>query len=255
MEEIRTEKMDTDKNHFVVMSNDLARGKSAMDINSAKLLRLLIMQSKYDDSGFFPYSIKIIDLAELLKIDPSNLYRNIQEKCIALLQSVVLIGDGNPKHKWKAFQWVTRCSYDPSDGCITIQLHDDLKPYILQLRKNYIQYELINILMMKSFYSIRIYELISIHSRNKAYANKIEKVYLSVEEIRKSTDTEKKYEKISDFRKNVIDVAVKELNAREFGFQVIYTTVKTGRKITGFEFTLYSIGNPDFWDERSAEDQ
>lgn len=231
--------MNTNPESFVVMSNDLVKGKSALSLNSAKLLRLTIMQSIVSDNEFKPYKISIQDFADFLDIAPDNLYRDIQDICVQLLKEVVLIGDGNPKHKWSAFQWVTRCGYD--NGTITIQLHDDMKPYILNLKKCYTQYEIDNILYLKSMHALRVYELIKMEMRNaKIYCENEKKVYISMEQLRIATNTEKKYKENKDFTKRVIKVACDEINEKPFGVKITYDYHKEGRKIIGYDFTIKS---------------
>jgi len=229
--------MNTKPENFVVMSNDLVKGKSALSLNSAKLLRLTIMQSVVNENEFKPYKIGIQDFADFLDIASGNLYRDAQTICVQLLKEVVLIGDGNPKHKWNAFQWVTRCGYN--NGTITIQLHDDMKPYILNLKKCYTQYEIDNILYLKSMHALRVYELIKMEMRNfKVFEDKETEIYLSMEQLRIATGTEKKYEKSNDFTKRVIKVACDEINERPFGVKITYDYHKEGRKIIGYDFLI-----------------
>lgn len=232
-------KMNTNPNNFVCMDNNLLKGKSALSLNSAKLIRLTIMQCVVGDSEFKPYKISIQDFADFLDIDSSNLYKEAQNICIQLLKEVVIIGDGNPKHKWKAFQWVTRCSYD--NGYIYIQLHDDMKPYVLNLKQCYTQYEIENIMTLKSAHALRVYELIKMEMRNeKVFAEKEKNVYLSLETLRIATNTEKKYKNTNDFTKKVIEVAVREINEKPFGVNIEYNYRKEGRRIVGYEFNIKS---------------
>lgn len=246
IEQIIPVHMDTNDDHFVVMKNELilgegkSRGKnvSGLSLNAIKLLRLTIMQCAKSDIGFKPYKISVKELSQLLKIDSSNLYKDIQDICVNLLGEIVLVGDGNPKHKWKAFQWVTKCEYD-GNGVITIQLHNDMKPYILGLKSNYTQYEINGILDLKSTYAIRMYELIKMELKNfKVYADRKKTIYLSSETIRKATGTTNKYRKANDLKKRVIDIACNEINKQPFGIRVTYDYVKESRTIVGYNFTV-----------------
>lgn len=240
--------MDTDESHYVVMKNELilgegkANGKSVsgLSLNALKLLRLTIMQCIKSDNKFNIYQISIKEFAKLLNIDSSNLYKEIQNICINLLSEVVLVGDGNPKHSWKAFQWVTKCEYD-GNGIITIQLHDDMKPYILGLKKHYTQYEINGILYLKSIYSLRLYELIKMELKNySVYADREKNVYLSCDTLRKATGTITKYKKANDFKRHVIDVSINEINNKPFGIIIDYKYEKSNKKIVGYNFTIKS---------------
>ena len=235
-------RINSDTSLKVVMHNDLIRSKSELSLNEIKLLRLTIMQIMKGDMDFMTYEIPIVELAKLLNIDNHNLYRDIQDMCIHLLKEVVLIGDGNPRHKWNAFQWVSSCKYN--DGMITIRLHDDLKPYLLELKGLYTQYLLEDVLMLKSVYSIRIYELIREAMRGKSYhADNVVSVELSMAMIRKATNTETLYKRYSSFQTYVIDKAMNEINEK-LNMHIDYQTVKEQRKIVGFIFTISSKWNP-----------
>lgn len=225
----------------VVMSNDLIKGKSNLSLNELKLLRLTIMQIIAEDKDLMTYQVKIMDLAKMLEISRQNLYTDVMEMCKHLLQEIVYIGDGNPKHKWKMYQWCSTCEYD--EGIITIKLHEKLKPHLIQLKQHYTQYMLQDILMLKTVYAVRIYELIREEMKNqKVYADKTAEISLDLETIRKATNTENKYEKISMFRARVLNSAIEEINDK-LGYYVTYTPVKCSRRIIGFKFKIESKNN------------
>lgn len=224
--------------NMVVMNNDLIKGKSELSLNEIKLLRLAIMQIVKDDSDFQTYRVKITDLAKTLAISQDNLYRDVQTICEHLLSELVYIGDGNPKHKWRMFQWCSCCSYE--NGIITIKLHENLKPYLIGLNELYTQYVLQDILVLKSVYAIRIYELIRQETKyQKIYSSMSANVYLSIETIRKATNTEKKYTRYSNFQEKIIDKAVNEINDK-LGYYITYQPVKESRKIVGYNITIKS---------------
>lgn len=230
-----------DVENQVVMSNDLIKGKSNLSLNELKLLRLTIMQVIAEDKDFMTYQIKITELVKVLDISRQNIYRDVYEMCKHLMQELVYIGDGNPKHKWKMFQWCSTCEYE--EGIITIKLHDKLKPYLIQLKKHYTQYMLADILVLKSVYAIRIYELLREGFRGqKVYADNCAIVILDVDTIRKATNTEEKYSQMGHFKVKVIDIAVKEINDK-LGYHVTYEDVKSSRKIVGFKFKIESKNN------------
>lgn len=163
------------------------------------------------------------------------------EMCKHLLQEIVCVGDGNPKHKWKMFQWCSTCEY--SNGTITIKLHDSLKPHLIQLKAHYTQYMLEDILMLKTVYAVRLYELLREEMKSqKVYADQTASVVLDIDTIRKATNTEDKYAQIGMFIQRVIDKAVSEINEKSC-YCVSYEYVKYSRKIIGFKFKIESKNN------------
>lgn len=225
----------------VVISNDLIKGRSNLSLNELKLLRLTIMQIVANDAELMTYKIKIQELAKVLNISSANLYRDIFEMCKHLLQEIVYVGDGNPKHRWKMFQWCNICEYD--DGIITIKLHERLKPYLIQLKSHYTQYMLEDILLLKSVYAVRIYELLREGFKGqKVYADVCAFVSLDIDTIRKATDTTEKYIQMGHFKAKVINTAIDEIN-RKLGYVITVEDIKKGRKIVGFHFKIESKNN------------
>ena len=232
--------MCLNEENYVVMSNDLIKGKSNLSLNELKLLRMTIMQVMKEDTDFLTYQVSIVELAKSLGIARQNLYVEVMEMCKHLMQEIVFIGDGNPKHKWEMFQWCSKCRYN--DGIITIKLHEDLKPYLLELKKHYTQYVLQDILLLKTVYSVRMYELIVEEMKSRVYADKIATVELSIDTIRKATNTEDKYEQTAMLKVRVIDSSIAEINEK-LGYHITYVPIKRSRKIVGYRFTVESKNN------------
>lgn len=230
--------MNLNSDNSVVMSNYLIRSKSNLSLNEIKILRLAIMQVIKEDKDLLTYKVNITELADLLKIDRHGIYQEIDKITTSLLKEIVYIGDGNPKHKWEKYQWCSLCKYDA--GVLTIKLHENLKPHLIQLSKFYTQYILEDILFLKSIYSIRVYELIRDEMKNgKVYADKSVMIYLPLERIRKATGTENKYEKIAMFKARVLEAALNEINEK-LSYDIIYKDVKESRKVIGFKMHIAS---------------
>ena len=138
--------MNLNSNNLVVMSNDLIKSKSNLSLNEIKILRLAIMQVIKEDKDLQTYKVNVTELADLLAIDRHGIYQEVDKITTSLLKEIVYIGDGNPKHKWKKFQWCSSCQYE--NGVLTIKLHDDLKPFLLNLSELYTQYVLEDILYL-----------------------------------------------------------------------------------------------------------
>lgn len=227
--------------NYVVMANNLIKSKSKLSLNEIKLLRLTIMQVMATDNELMTYQIHIKELAKLIGLnDDAHLYRTVQTMARHLLQEVVCICSEETKN-WEMFQWCSSCRY--REGIITIKLHDDLKPYLIQLKKNYTQYMVADILVLKSVYAIRIYELLREGFKGqKVYADNCAIVTLDVDTIRKATNTEEKYSQMGHFKVKVIDIAIKEINDK-LSYHVTCEPIKNSRKIVGFKFKIESKNN------------
>lgn len=223
-----------DKKHFVVMSNDIIKGKQEMSLQQARIIRLLITQVVKQDKDLKTYRCRIKDLADFLGIDSSNLYRDIKQFCSDLLDLKVKVGTSNPKEPWAIFQWLQLAKYD-GNGNITLMLSNQIAPFVLELDKYFTQYQQANILSMQSYYAIRLYELLKMQHGINQYTSNFN---FSIDELRTYFCCENKYSRIIDFKKNVIEIAVNEINSKT-DLLITHTYLKTGRTITNIDFEVH----------------
>ena len=213
-----------------------------MSINAMKLFRLAITQCRMTDKGFYEYDFRIQDIAESFGIDADNLYKDVQENCRKMMQSLLYYGDGNPKHDWKYKTIFEECSYSSKTGTITVQLSDKMSDLFLQLKRDFTRIPVSAVLTMKSKYAIRLYELIceKLNSRFP-YADVATEIQVSLEEARKVTGTEKKktYDKISNFKSKVLLPSIREIEDNA-SWKIILTDTKYSRKVTGFSMVVWS---------------
>ena len=229
--------VDYNKDHYAVMANEIIRGKQTMSLQEARLIRLLIMQIKKDDADFKTYKVNIHDLANFLDVDSSNLYREIREICQSLMTRTIKIQKGN---EWKIFQWLQLAEYD-GKGTITLMLSNQIAPYLLQLKSWFTKYQLKNILAMKSFYSIRLYELLKLtvgEDRKKTM-----KYVFEIQYLREYFECKIKFKQVGEFKKRVLDIAVRDIS--EYSeYNCTYKCQKTGRTITEIIFLLEEKEEP-----------
>ena len=221
--------------HNTVSANDIIRGKQSMTLQTARLIRLLVTQIAEKDKELKTYTCKITDLAKFMNIPRNNLYRDVFKLCECALDSNVYIGTGNPKQPWKLFRWISMASYD-GKGTITLRLSDEIKPYVLELEKWFTQYKLKNILEFNSYYAIRLYEIIK--CEDGATGNMQSELEFEIDELRQYFDCENKYKSFADFKKNTIEVAVREINEKS-DIWLKPTYKKWGRAYTSVSFEIH----------------
>lgn len=228
-----------DPRNYVCQANALVGGKQALKLNSAKLIRAAIMQVVRDDAELKPYIITISELAELLNVPKSNIYRDIDDITDDITSNPVYIREESARNKvrWIKIPWVTRCEYH-SDIGVALKLNDELKPFLLNLKEHYTQYTLDSILVMKSVYAIRLYELLQSKIMTRILPRTGTDIELSVETIKECCGCESKaYNTFSNIRSRVIDIAVKEINEKT-SFTLSYKYVKKGKSIVALIFHI-----------------
>lgn len=224
--------------NYVVQANKLIGGRQALKLNSAKLIRSAIMQIVLDDEELKPYIITVKELADLLGVPPSNIYRDVEDITDDIIRNPVYVREElhGKTIKFMKIPWVSRCEYSADVG-IALQLNDALKPFLINLREHYTQYTLQEVLAMKSVYAIRIFEMLQSRVMSRTLPREGVRIVLPVQEIRECCDCEDKYPAFGNFKNKVIDRAVHEIN-RVTMFTVKYAYIKKGRRVDAIEFDM-----------------
>jgi plasmid replication initiation protein len=221
-----------DKNYLVTKSNYFIMNSSYdLSLEEQKLILTLASMVQPTDEEFKPYEFRIAEFMELLGVEDKSKYTQIPKITKELMKKVFEIQEGN---KIIQTAWISGAIYEKGSGMVTLKFNPDLKPYMLLLKEKFTQYQLANVLTMKSKYSPRIYEILKCNEFKKQGYTEIE-----VDELRKLLKADNIYPKYNDFKRKVIEQAQKELKALTdilFDFEEI----KTGRKVTAIRFYIKS---------------
>lgn len=229
-----------DTRNYVVQANTLIGGRQALKLNSAKLIRSAIMQVVRGDEELKPYIITVNELSELLNVPANNIYRDIEEMTDDIISNPVYVRevDGGKTTGFIKIPWVTRCEYKADVG-VAIKLNEELKPFLVNLKKHYTQYTLGEVLAMKSVYAIRIFEILQSKIMDSIVPRAGTHVILSVQELRECCDCEDKYIAFGDFKKRVIEKAVNEINRVTY-YEITFIYQKSGRSVVAIDFFIAS---------------
>jgi len=220
----------------VTKANDLIqKSRFSLSLQQQKIVLYLISQVNPFDEEFKLYDFSISEFCRVCGIDEFNgkNYRNLKAaiKEIADKSLWVTIEGGRET----LLRWIEKPYIDPGSGTVQIRLDRDMVPFLLQLKHNFTQYEIIWTLHFKSKYTIRLYELIkSVHFHE---LEKYTRRY-GVEELKKLMDGER-YREYRDFKQRALVPAVNEIN-KYSDKTVEYEEVKRGRKVLAVEFTITS---------------
>ena len=145
--------------------------------------------------------------------------------------------DGKPVRS----HWVSQAKYLDDEAIIEIMLTPAVVKEITRIdaKKNktlFTRFALEQVASMKSVYSVRLYELLT-------QWRKAKKVSFALDVFRGQLGIdENEYKAMSDFKKRVLDLAVKEINEKS-DLKVSYTQIKKGVAIVGFEFKVLTKNN------------
>lgn len=259
--------MDKQKNNgLVVMDNKLIRASYRLTVNEIRLILVAVSKMPKDDKPVDPKKAYYITKNDFVRlgVEPKNVARDIRSACKDLLSRVITIktpiGDldthwvHNVLHfKSEVFERLKKehpnaesdeefinslrlhnlmdslpMITNSDDNLIArVVLHEDIIPYISQLREQFTQLMLDDVVDFGSFYSYRVY-LMMMQFRSTGICS------IKISDLRETLELEDKYEATKDLRKWVVDTAVDEINEKS-PYTVNYKMLKTGRKFTHLE--------------------
>ena len=225
-----------DSRNYVVESNDLIFGRQHLSLNAAKLLRTCIMQIKPGDSELKPYIITVGELEKLLGIPSKDIYRDIEGICDNILKNPVYVKSRDGR-RWAKYPWVSLVQYDSGIG-VSIQLNDVLRPFLLELKAHYTQYALENVLVMKSVYSLRLFEMITARVATQYVPHEGVTVTLTLQEIRDGCGIpDDVYKQVGHFISRVIKPAETEIQ-KKTSLRLEREFLKEGRRIVAVRYNV-----------------
>ncbi len=197
---------------MVRKSNDLIQ-KSRFDLSveQQRIVLFLISKISPQDDDFKLYDFSIPEFCMVCGIDHDNGGNYEYLKSVLKTLRDKSVGATLPDGRWTTLAWVEKPYISKKNGTVQIRLDRDMKPFLLELKERFTQYELIYTLNFKSKYTIRLYELIK--SRHFHEMDEYTFGY-AVEDLRQrmGADDRKSYAKYTNFKARALLPAVKEIN-------------------------------------------
>ena len=214
----------------VYQANKFVESRQTYSVNEKRLLSTLISFVKPTDEDFMEYELSIKDWAKTLGVSPKGLYQIADEITDALMMKIVSIRDPNSLH-FEKFHVLDRAKY--AEGVLTLKINKDMNDIFLQLKatKNYTHYELAEFVTLTSTHAQRIYELVKQYQHSKHREREIE-----LSELKLMLGIEDKYKEFKFLRRDVLDVALKQITKNTTLRYKWEGITKRGRKIHSIRF-------------------
>lgn len=273
---------DLKKSNYLISS----KYKSSLLENKIMAISLeKISSSQYrEDGGNLIVSMSSSEIKRLLKTNSGSIYERLEN--VAKSMTGRSIGWSNPEEgTFDYIAAVVRATYT-SDGVFTMEFNKYLKNYLVNLKENFTILNLPTMLSFKNNSSFRLYELL----RSKCYYPKgktgddkfifefmLSELKLELGIVNPESEAvkhllrgesypdfdkaveaapEKTYERWSDFKRNILDKAIKEINEKS-DLDVKYDTVGRGRggKVYTVIFTVVKKGSKTKLNEEATQDK
>ncbi|MCP3764688.1 replication initiation protein [Domibacillus sp. A3M-37] len=215
---------------IIVKSNHLIEAKYKLSMREQKIILYLISKIEKNDDDLKLYRISVKNFNEMMGLKGSPKYAEIREITTELLKKVLEVKQGKTIY---SFHWLSLVAYNEQEGTIDMRFDPILKPYLMDLKRDFTKLNLKHILLLKSGNSIRIYELL------KQYLNIRERT-IKITDLKLFLGLDKNgYQMYSDFKRKVIVPSMKEINEKtDISFD--FKEIKDGRKVISLRFFIQS---------------
>lgn len=232
----------TQRDYKVVKANEIIqRARYDLNITELKALAYIFSKIKPNDTQLQEYTFSVKEYCQVCGIDYKNggNYKAIKNTLKALRDKSFWVVEEDGKEV--LIGWLQKARISKGSGKIEVKLDDDLQKYVIGLFDNFTQYELLSTLPMKSNYSFRIYELLKSYAFTKQHT-------FDLDDLKRQLAAEN-YINFKDFRKKVIEVAVKEINLYT-DIEISWQPVTKGKKVIQI---VFFITQRDTWGRIEAQ--
>ena len=218
----------------IKMRNEVVNGKYHLPLLEMRMLMALAGHISKNSEGFECYSIPVKELAEFMMLNETTQYTVIRKLARNLRRRELFFEwfarPDSKKKSWLTTGWFDYIMYDDETMSIEYQFASKIEPMLLQVQKAYIQLQCKPLMAFKCMYSNRLLMLIM------EWEN-IQPRKISIDELRDMFQLTEKYKLYADFKRFVMEPAIKEINAMS-DFTVRVTPLKTGKSYTHYKFYI-----------------
>ena len=173
------------------------------------------------------YVLSAKEFSEVFNTDIRTCYRILKKAVDKLMKTDIKVERIELKEVWR----INICSmakYNKGDGYISVKFTDDIMPYLAQVKKKFVLYNLKEISNFGSLYTTRLYELIQ-EFKETGWVVK------SVDQLREAFAVGNKFKAYRDFKIKTFAHACKEINDN-YDMDLRFEEEKEGRKVVAVKF-------------------
>lgn len=239
------------KTNLVVKTNQLNMALQALSKVEVRMIQLAIVDARETNTGLdtnTPLRLDAMRYAEMFGGTRQNAYDAMKRAEDTLFNRRFTYVDDNGKAIKS--RWLQQVQYFDGEGAIelvfTVAVVNGISR-INGLENFFTSYLLEQTVNLNSIYSVRLYELLVQWKTAKKTP------LFELETFRGQMGVGvNEYKGMSDFKRRVLDAAIKEIN-KETDLTVSYEQVKRGKRISGFKFTIKEKDKPKIASVKNSE--
>lgn len=192
----------------VIQDNRLVDAPRFFSLQEQRFFTFLISQLNPLNKEDLTLRIPLSEFAKALGMnDSSDTRRDLKNITKNIMSRVIEIKNEN-ESSVTLIHLLSYAKYWLGKGYADVQISEEIAPYLFDLKERFTTYKLSTVMKLSSFYAIRIYELLKKHEKLK------QRTFVTDELKQKLGIKKGQYSRINDFRKRVLDIAVREINAK-----------------------------------------
>ncbi|NLM66944.1 MAG: RepB family plasmid replication initiator protein [Enterococcus sp.] len=237
----------------IVEHNDLISSVAKMDKTPLKIFELAVScidTEKPPKDNIIYLSKK--ELFTFFDVTDSNKHSRFKKAIIEMQKQAFFeikeTNDSAKGYKMKSIVPIPFVEWNSYNDEVILQFQPQIMPYLIDLKQNFTQYALSDVMELNSKYSIILYKWLCMYynqyehygakgGRQNKQLEEYRNPSISILELRYLTNTLDEYKHISNFFKRILDEPIEEINARTH-FIVTYEKIKKGRSIVAIQFHI-----------------
>ena len=217
------------KNRKVVQLNKFIKGDvSAFSVNDLKIFKLIISKVDSKESLFRDFYEITTDEIKALNINEKHPYSETRKTLKRLANIYITFDEGESIREVGLIR--NDFKFEKYTKKVLINFNKDMDEYLINLKKNFFMYDLIDIVNFKFKHTIKFYEYIKSQSLNV--------IKLKIETIKGILDLKNKYSRYTNFRTDVLEVILEEINESSNTLYISYTEERVGAKV---EYIIFHV--------------
>jgi plasmid replication initiation protein len=172
------------------------------------------------------HTITAKEFSQTFNLDLTGAYKVLQRAGKRMANTAITIEKPELFEIWDIP--VCTSKYNYKEGSLTVRFTEEIMPYLTQVKKKFVLYNLKEVANFGSLYSTRLYELIQ-EFKDTGFLIK------SIAQLREVFAVGKKFEKYNDLKRKTFGHAVEEINS-QYEIDLRFEEIKEGRKVVAIRF-------------------
>lgn len=237
----------------VVEHNDLISSVAKMDKTSLKIFEMAV--SCIDTENPPKDNLVYLSKKELFKffdVQDSDKHSRFKKAIVNLHRQSIFqikeLNDKKNKYEYRVISPLEETKWNDYSDIVNITFTKAIMPYLIDLKKNFTQYALSDIMGLNSKYSIILYKWLCMYynqyehynekgGRRESQIEEYRNPSISVQKLRELTDTVTEYSRFQSLETRVIKNPVFEINEHTH-FNISYEKYKKGKAIDTIQFHI-----------------